>query len=115
MVKRETFGKLATYMWAGCAPDLDEAHDHKGLELSKYSGIFVQNRVSFYCEMKSDFHAGIGLLDDSNGHLNKIKYNHTMSCKCPMLKGTYRDHRVTSALNFHKIQDFCIFVMVLDV
>ena len=30
-------------------------------------------------------------------------------------KGTYRDHRVTGALNFHKIRDFCILVMVLDV
>ena len=29
--------------------------------------------------------------------------------------GTYRDHRVTGALNFHKIRDFCILVMVLDV
>ena len=32
-----------------------------------------------------------------------------------LFKGTYRDHRVTGALNFHKIQDFCILVMVLDV
>ena len=33
------------------------------------------------------------------------------------LKGTYRDHRVTGALNFYKIRDFCILVMqmVLDV
>ena len=30
-------------------------------------------------------------------------------------KGTYRDHRVTGTLNFHKILDFCILVMVLDV
>ena len=31
------------------------------------------------------------------------------------LKGTCRDHRVTGALNFHKIRDVCILVMVLDV
>ena len=31
------------------------------------------------------------------------------------IKGTYRDHRVTGALNFHKIRDFCILVMVFDV
>ena len=34
---------------------------------------------------------------------------------CALFKGTYRDHRVTGALNFHKIRDFCILVMVLDV
>ena len=28
-------------------------------------------------------------------------------------KGTYKDHRVTGALNFHKIRDLCILVMVL--
>ena len=32
-----------------------------------------------------------------------------------LFKGTYRDHRVTGALNFHKTRDFCILVMVLDV
>ena len=37
------------------------------------------------------------------------------SVKCVSIKGTYRDHRVTGALNFHKIRDFCILVMVLDV
>ena len=31
------------------------------------------------------------------------------------IKGTYRDHRVTGALNFHKTRDFGILVMVLDV
>ena len=31
------------------------------------------------------------------------------------IKGTYRDHRVTGALNFHKIRDFFILVMVLDI
>ena len=30
------------------------------------------------------------------------------------LKGTYRDHMVTGALNVHKIRDFFILVMVLD-
>ena len=32
-----------------------------------------------------------------------------------LLKGILRDHSSDSALNFHEIQDFCIFVMVLDV
>ena len=31
------------------------------------------------------------------------------------LKGILRDHSSDSALNFHKIRDFCIFVMILDV
>ena len=31
------------------------------------------------------------------------------------IKATFRDHRVTGALNFHKIRDFCILVIVLDV
>ena len=31
------------------------------------------------------------------------------------LKGIFRDHSRDNALNFHKIQDFCILVMVLDV
>ena len=30
-------------------------------------------------------------------------------------KGIFRDHSRDNALNFHKIQDFCILVMVLDV
>ena len=34
---------------------------------------------------------------------------------CGYIKGILRDHRSHSALNFHEIQDFCIFVMVLDV
>ena len=32
-----------------------------------------------------------------------------------ILKGILRDHSSDSALNFHKIRDVCIFVMVLDV
>ena len=35
--------------------------------------------------------------------------------KTMYIKGTCRDHRVTGALNFHKIRDVCILVMVLDV
>ena len=31
------------------------------------------------------------------------------------IKGILSDHSSDSALNFHKIQDVCIFVMVLDV
>ena len=31
------------------------------------------------------------------------------------VKGILRDHSSDSALNFHKIRDFCIFVMILDV
>ena len=30
-------------------------------------------------------------------------------------KGRFRDHSRDNALNFHKIRDFCILVMVLDV
>ena len=30
------------------------------------------------------------------------------------LKGMLRDHSSDIALNFHQIQDFCIFLMVLD-
>ena len=32
-----------------------------------------------------------------------------------LLKGIFRDHSRDNALNFHKIRDFCILVMVLDV
>ena len=31
------------------------------------------------------------------------------------VKGTFRENRVIGALNFHKIRNFCILVMVLDV
>ena len=31
------------------------------------------------------------------------------------VKGIFRDHSRDNALNFHKIRDFCILVMVLDV
>ena len=45
------------------------------------------------------------------------RYNDKRVYECQeiYIKGTYRDHRVTGALNFHKIRDFCILVMVLDV
>ena len=31
------------------------------------------------------------------------------------IKGIFRDHSHNNALNFHKIRDFCILVMALDV
>ena len=45
-----------------------------------------------------------------------LEFQSSLQSGCYLqLKGTYRDHGVTGALNFHKILDFCILVMVLDV
>ena len=70
----------------------------------------IVNSLTFFASLTDTI---FDQLEDLHS-LQMLKF---LNCILDLLnvKGTYRDHRVTGALNFHKTRDFGILVMVLDV
>ena len=57
----------------------------------------------------------VRLIRDVRDRKGALRRTVVVSASRSNVKGILRDHSSDSALNFHKIRDVCIFVMVLDV